>query len=254
MNLSVRWLNDFVNTEGIDIKQFCDRMTDTGSKVESYEVLGSDISNVVVGKITEITKHPDSDHLQICMLDDGEENLRQIVTGAQNVFVGAIVPVAKAPACLPGGVTIKAGKLRGVESNGMLCSIGELGLTSHDMPGSDNSGIFILNDYIPSSTKLGTDIKEVLMLCDEVVEFEITSNRPDCLSVIGLAREAKVTFDRPMSVKAPKVTECGGNISDYLSVDVADGDLRRKSNTKRKNRTLSPLDENEAKSRRSKTY
>ena len=225
MNLSVRWLNDFVNTEGIDIKQFCDRMTDTGSKVESYEVLGSDISNVVVGKITEINKHPDSDHLQICMLDDGEENLRQIVTGAQNVFVGAIVPVAKAPACLPGGVTIKAGKLRGVESNGMLCSIGELGLTSHDMPGSDNSGIFILNDYIPSSTKLGTDIKEVLMLCDEVVEFEITSNRPDCLSVIGLAREAKVTFDRPMSVKAPKVTECGGNISDYLSVDVADGDL-----------------------------
>lgn len=225
MNLSINWLNDFVNTEGISIKEFCDRMTYTGSKVESYTTLGSDIVNVVVGKITKITKHPDSDHLQICMLDDGEENERQIVTGAQNVFEGALVPVAKAPATLPGGVTIKAGKLRGVESNGMLCSIGELGLTEHDMPGSDNSGIFILNSYIPSDTPLGKDIRDVLMLSDEVVEFEITSNRPDCLSVIGLAREAKVTFDRPMTVSVPKVTESDQNISDYLSVDVKDGRL-----------------------------
>lgn len=228
MNLSINWLKDFVNTDGIDIKEFCDKMTDTGSKVEGYEVLGSDIVNVVVGKITEITKHPDSDHLQICILEDGEESPRQIVTGAQNVFVGAIVPVAKAPATLPGGVTIKAGKLRGVESNGMLCSIGELGLTEHDMPGSDNSGIFILNNYIPSDTPLGSDIRDVLMLSDKVVEFEITSNRPDCLSMIGLAREAKVTFDLPMTLKAPVVTESDGDISDYLSVDVEDGKLCRR--------------------------
>ena len=225
MDLSLNWLNDFVNTDGISVKEFCDGMTDSGSKVESFELLGEDIQNVVVGKIVEITKHPDSDHLQICQLDDGEDSIRQIVTGAQNVFVGAIVPVAKAPAKLPGDVTIKAGKLRGIESNGMLCSIGELGLTEHDMPGSDNSGIFILNNYIPADTALGTDIRDALMLKDAVVEFEITSNRPDCLSVIGLAREAKVTFGREMTLPTPKVKEYGGNVNDYISVEINDSDL-----------------------------
>jgi len=225
MRLSVNWLNDFVNTDGITSEQFCDGMTDSGSKVEEFEELGSDIVNVVVGKITEIVKHPDSDHLLICQLDCGEGELRQIVTGAPNVFEGAIVPVAKAPSTLPNGVTIKAGKLRGVESNGMLCSIGELGLTEHDMPGSDNSGILILNGYILADTALGSDIRDVLMLKDTSVEFEITSNRPDCLSVIGLAREAKVTFGREMNVPTPKVTEAGGSISDYLSVDVDAPDL-----------------------------
>ena len=224
----MNWLKDFVSTEGIDIKDYCDKLTYTGSKVEGYEILGDDIKNVVVGKIVEIVKHPDSDHLLICQLDAGEGSIRQIVTGAQNVFEGAVVPVAKAPANLPGGITIKAGKLRGVESNGMLCSIGELGLTEHDMPGADNSGIFILNDYIPADTALGTDIREVLMLSDKVVEFEITSNRPDCLSVIGLARESAVSFDLPMTLPAPKVTESDGDISDYLSVDVEDGRLCRR--------------------------
>ncbi len=228
MNLSINWLQDFVNTDKIGIKEYCDKMTYTGSKVEGYETLGADIQNVVVGKITEIKKHPDSDHLLICQLDCAEGEIRQIVTGAQNVFEGAIVPVAKAPANLPGGVTIKAGKLRGVESNGMLCSIGELGLTEHDMPGADNSGIFILNSYIPESTPLGSDICEVLMLSDDVVEFEITSNRPDCLSVIGLARESAVSFGLPFSVKTPEVTTAGGSISDYLSVDVEDGRLCRR--------------------------
>ena len=255
MDLSLNWLNDFVNTDGISVKEFCDGMTDSGSKVESFELLGEDIQNVVVGKIVEITKHPDSDHLQICQLDDGEDSIRQIVTGAQNVFVGAIVPVAKAPAKLPGDVTIKAGKLRGVESNGMLCSIGELGLTEHDMPGSDNSGIFILNNYIPSDTALGTDIRDALMLNDAVVEFEITSNRPDCLSVIGLAREAKVTFGRPMTLPTPKVKEYGGNVNDYISVDRHKRQrpllqIRRPRRQKRENSPLSPVDENETARRR----
>ena len=120
MNLSRKWLTDYVDVCEVSNKDYCDRMTDTGSKVEGFEVLAEDIENVVVGKITKITKHENSDHLQICMLDVNEGADIQIVTGAQNVFEGAIVPVAKAPAKLPGDITIKAGKLRGVESNGML--------------------------------------------------------------------------------------------------------------------------------------
>lgn len=223
MNLSRKWLNDFVDVCEVDNKAYCDRMTDTGSKVEGFTVLGSDIENVVVGKITKISKHENSDHLQICMLDVGEENEIQIVTGAQNVFEGAYVPVAKAPAKLPGGIVIKAGKLRGVESNGMLCSIGELNLTTHDMPMAIEDGIFILNDVEGAVLTLGMDIKEALMLGDDVVEFEITPNRPDCLSVIGLARESSASFAKPLSIKKPKVCEADDkdSIDNYLKVDIA---------------------------------
>ncbi len=221
MKLSMNWAKDFVDVSDIPIKDYCDKLTDTGSKVEGYEVLGADIENVVVGKIVKIEKHPDSDHLLVCQLDCGEGTLRQIVTGAQNVFEGATVPVAKAPAKLPGGVTIKAGKLRGEESNGMLCSISELGLTLHEVPYAIEDGIFIMNE----DCKVGDDIHDVMLLRDNVVEFEITSNRPDCLSVIGLARESAASFGRAFSVKAPTVTEAGGNIADYLSVDVEDGEL-----------------------------
>ena len=221
MNLSRNWLGDFVDVKDISNKDYCDTMTYTGSKVEGFEVLGEDIANVVVGKITKITKHDNSDHLQICMLDVGEENEIQIVTGAQNVFEGAIVPVAKAPAKLPGGINIKAGKLRGVESNGMLCSIGELNLTTHDMPTAIEDGIFIMNGVV--DCKPGTDIKEALMLSDDVVEFEITPNRPDCLSVIGLARESAASFDRSLTVPTPVVeaTNDGDKIENYLKVDIA---------------------------------
>ncbi|MBQ8288150.1 MAG: phenylalanine--tRNA ligase subunit beta [Clostridia bacterium] len=225
MNLSMNWLNDFVSTKDISLQDYCDRMTDTGSKVEGYKVLGGDIENVVVGRIISIVPHPDSDHMVICQLDfeDGCEPT-QIVTGAQNVFEGALVPVAKAPSKLPGGVTIKAGKLRGVESNGMLCSISELGLTTHDVPYAIEDGILILQE----DCKPGDDIRDVLCLNDAAVEFEITSNRPDCLSVIGLARETAVSFDRPWTLPTPVVTEAGGNIADYLSVDVEDGNLCRR--------------------------
>ena len=221
MNLSRNWLGDFVDCKDISNKDYCDTMTYTGSKVEGFEVLGEDIDNVVVGKITKISKHENSDHLQICMLDVGEENEIQIVTGAQNVFEGAIVPVAKAPAKLPGGVTIKAGKLRGVESNGMLCSISELNLTTHDMPTAIEDGIFIMNDL--GELKLGMDIKEALMLSDDVVEFEITPNRPDCLSVIGLARESAASFGRDLSIPTPVVeaTNDGDKIENYIKVDIA---------------------------------
>lgn len=227
MNLSRNWLSDFVDTHEISDQDFCDRMTITGSKVEGYEVLGSDIENVVVARVTKMEKHPDSDHLWVCRLDAGEKFGRdiQIVTGAQNVFVGALVPAALPVAKLPGDVTIKAGKLRGVESDGMLCSMGELKLTAHDMPGKEENGILILDENC--ADRLGDDIRDVLLLRDTTVEFEITSNRPDCLSVIGLAREAAVSFDKPLTLHMPTVkgTGDGDKVENYLKVTVSAPEL-----------------------------
>ena len=224
----MNWLSDFVSTEGITSREYCDRMTDTGSKVEGYEALGQDIDDVVVGKIVRITPHENSDHLQICMIDVGKSDLVQIVTGAQNVFEGAYVPAALAPASLPGGVVIKAGKLRGVESNGMLCSFSELSLTEHDCPGKYADGILILDesDGVDDSS-IGKSIVDVLALSDVSVEFEITSNRPDCMSVIGLARETAVSFDRPWTLKAPVVkgAQDGDRIENHLSVKIDCPDL-----------------------------
>ena len=227
MNLSRKWLSDYVDVSDINNKDYCDRMTDTGSKVEGFEVLGADIDNVVVGTITKISKHENSDHLQICMLNVGKDEEVQIVTGAQNVFEGAVVPVALAPAKLPGGINIKAGKLRGVESNGMLCSIAELNLTTHDMPSAIEDGIFILNGF--DGLVNGMDIKEALMLSDDVVEFEITPNRPDCLSVIGLARESAASFDRALTVPTPSVKASSDDdkVENYIKVDVTSGLCRR---------------------------
>lgn len=225
MNLSLNWLHDFTDTNGITTKEFCDRMTDTGSKVEGFEELGADISNVVVAKVVSMERHPDSDHLFICQMDIGKGENIQIVTGAQNVNEGDIVPAAIPVAHLPGGVTIKAGKLRGVESNGMLCSMGELGLTAHDMPNKEEDGILILDPEFED--KIGMDIKEALLLSDTVVEFEITSNRPDCLSVIGLARESAISFEKEFNLPCPNVKELGDgdDISNYLKVEISDSDL-----------------------------
>ena len=226
MNLSRNWLSDFVDVKDIGDHAYCDRLTATGSKVEGYEVLGEDIENVVVAKVTAMERHPDSDHLWVCKIDAGEHGHDiQIVTGAQNLFVGALVPAALPVAKLPGDVVIKAGKLRGVESNGMLCSMGELKLSAHDMPGKEENGILILDD--DCADKLGADIRDVLLLRDSVVEFEITSNRPDCLSVIGLARETAVSFERPLHVPAPKVKGAndGDKIGNYLNVKISDPDF-----------------------------
>ena len=222
MILSLKWLHDFIDVSDIDIKTFCEDMTVSGSKVETYEELGKEIENVRVGLITKIEQHPDAERLVICQVNFGDRNL-QIVTAAKNVFEGALVPVAVSPegekvvAKLAHGVEIKTGKLRGVTSEGMFCSIEELGLDTHDMPGAATDGILILNDY---PCKAGDDIHDVLSLNDTAVEFEITPNRPDCLSVIGLAREASATFGRPLNIPTPAVKGSDGNVRDYVNVSV----------------------------------
>lgn len=224
MNLSIKWLNDFVNTDGISIKEYCDRMTDTGSKVEGYELLGEDVQNVIVARVEKMARHENSDHLWVCQVNIGTE-IVQIVTGAQNVHEGDIVPAAIPVAHLPGDITIKPGKLRGVESYGMLCSYHELGLTEHDMPGYEGDGILILGEEF--AEYVGKDIREALLLRDTSVEFEITSNRPDCLSVIGLARETAVSFNRPWTCPAPVVKGAndGDAVENYIKVAVNDSDL-----------------------------
>lgn len=220
MDLSMRWLADYVDC-GCDIKEFCSAMTLSGSKVESYEQEGEFISNVVVGKILSVVPHPDSDHMVITQVDVGDEEPVQIVTGAQNVNEGDFVPVAKHKSTvLHDGkqVKITKGKLRGVVSNGMLCSLGELGLTKNDFPYAIEDGIFILGDDCDKT--VGMDLKKAIGFDDTKVEFEITSNRPDCMSVIGLAREASATFNVPLNVKTPEFKGIDENINDMLSVKV----------------------------------
>ena len=228
MLLSRRWLNEFVPVDAAD-KEFAEDMTLSGSKVEVTEVEGEEISNVVVGKVLEIVRHENSDHMWICQVDVGEAEPVQIVTGAQNVSQGDLVPVAKHNSTLPGGVHIKKGELRGVESDGMLCSYKELGMTDNDWPSSVVDGIFILEsdpDLKARGLKPGDDIREVLGFNDHVVEFEITPNRPDCLSVIGLAREAAVTFGKPLALHDPVVKGGGpGVLSELLDVETPATDL-----------------------------
>ncbi len=219
MDLSIRWLKEFVDVD-YQPKEFAERLTMTGSKVEGYSKEGEEISKVVIGKVNSIEKHPDADKLVVCQIDVGEQVL-QIVTGAKNLKVGDVIPVATDGATLPNGVKIKKGKLRGVESNGMLCSIAELGVTLGDFPYAIEDGIFVIEE----ECRLGQDAKEALGINDDIVEFEITSNRPDCLSVIGLARETANTFSLPMKEHKPVVTEEGGDINDYLKVSVEAPDL-----------------------------
>lgn len=222
MILSLKWLKDFIDVTDIAPREFCERMTATGSKVETFAKLGEEIENVRVGLIKKIEKHPDAERLVICQVNIGDRDL-QIVTAAKNVFEGALVPAAISPegektvAKLAHGVEIKTGKLRGALSEGMFCSIEELGLDTHDMPDAPTDGILILNG-IPC--KPGDDVREVLGMLDSAVDFEITPNRPDCLSVIGLAREAAATFDRPLNLPVPSVKEAGGDIRDYVGVSV----------------------------------
>lgn len=220
MDLSMRWLADYVDC-GCDIKEFCAKMTMSGSKVESYEQEGDYLSNVVVGKILSIVDHPDSDHMVICQVDVGEDEPVQIVTGASNVNEGDFVPVAKHKSTvLHDGkpVKITKGKLRGVASNGMLCSLGELGLAVNDFPYAIEDGIFILGDDCDKT--VGMDLKKAIGFDDTKVEFEITSNRPDCMSVLGLARESSATFNVPKNIKTPEFKGIDENINDMLSVKV----------------------------------
>ncbi|MBR6207207.1 MAG: phenylalanine--tRNA ligase subunit beta [Oscillospiraceae bacterium] len=219
MLLSRKWLDEYVTVDAAN-REFAEDMTLSGSKVEGYSVLSDEIKNVVVGRVLSLERHPDSDHMWICRVDVGGRT-EQIVTGAQNVQAGDLVPVALDGSTLPGGVHINAGVLRGVASNGMLCSLKELGLTVNDFPYAIEDGIFILQeDCAP-----GDDICPVIGCDDTVVEFEITPNRPDCLSVIGLAREAAVTYGKQPVFHDPVVKGSGGNIRDHLSVEVRDAEL-----------------------------
>lgn len=222
MNLSMKWLSDYVTIDSsITPKQFSEDLTMSGSKVEGYEIEGSEITNVVVGKVLSIEKHPDADKLVVCQIDVGKEAPIQIVTGATNVVVGALVPVCLDGSTLPGGKKIKKGKLRGVLSQGMMCSLGELGLTANDFPYAIEDGIFLIEE----DCQVGQDIQSAIGLNDTSVEFEITSNRPDCLSVIGLARETAATYHIPLNVKYPEVKGCGDDVHNYLSVDVQNPEL-----------------------------
>ena len=324
MNLSRKWLNEFVTVE-VNDKEFAEAMTLSGSKVETTEDLGAEISNVVVGKIVSLERHPNSDHMWICQIDVGGEELLQICTGAWNIHEGDIVPVAKHKSTLPGGKKIEKGKLRGVVSNGMLCGLYELGLDERDFPYAVITAAAILGDYKPLdpekpsipadiqpghkiygpvvaarvtavenagvnlwkcalddgktvtevvtpcqnlhaddlvayNTKSGTictladlhaeqaefphcipdgifilheegltlgqDIKPVIGADDHVVEFEITPNRPDCLSIIGLAREAAATFDADLRLHEPVVKGgAEGDLAELLDVETPAADL-----------------------------
>ncbi len=219
MKLPLNWLKDYTNINASP-KEFADALTLSGSKVEGYEVLGNEIDRVVVGRILAIEKHPDADRLQVAQVDAGNGTI-QIVTGANNIKVNDLIPVALDGSSLPGGKKIKKGKLRGVESEGMMCSISELNVTREEFPNAVEDGIFILE----GEPAPGTDIKDYLGLNDTVVEFEITSNRPDCFSIIGLARESAATFKTPFRIPAVTVKEQGGSIEGKASVEIKAPDL-----------------------------
>ena len=222
MNISRKWLREFVDITATD-KEYDSVMTLAGQKVETTERMDAEIKNVVVGKVLSMKKHENSDHMWVCMVDCGSGEPVQIVTGAQNVHEGDLVPVAQHNSYLPGGIHITKGKLRGVESCGMLCSYKELGLTEHDCPEAYADGIWILND---EGCKVGEDMNVVIGNDDSIVEFEITNNRPDCYSLIGLARETGAAFNVPMKHHEPVVKGgAEGNLCDLLDVDVQADDL-----------------------------
>lgn len=216
MNLPLSWLKDYMNTDGIDEATYAHKMTMSGSIVEGIENPAKEIKNVVTGKILEIAPHPDADKLVVCQVDLGESEPVQIVTGAPNVFEGAILPIAKHKSTLPGGIRITKGKLRGVTSCGMMCSTDELGISDERA-----TGVLIL----PEDTPIGADITEVLGLNESVAEFEITSNRPDCMSIIGLARETAATFGREFKVPEVVVPEVGGDVNELAAVEIENPDL-----------------------------
>ena len=219
MKLNRKWINEeFVDLSSVSDKEYVETLTVFGQKVETYERMDAEIKNVVVGKVVSMVRHPNSDHMFICQVDVGQAEPVQIVTGAQNVHEGDLVPAALHNSWLPGSVHITKGKLRGEKSNGMLCSFTELGLTQNDLPGAYADGIWILND---EDCTVGQDINLVIGNDDTVVDFEITNNRPDCYSIIGLARESAAAFGMQMKHHEPVVKGSeAGNIFEHLDVEV----------------------------------
>ncbi len=231
MNTSLSWIKKYVPDLDVTAREYADGMTLSGTKVENYEELDRDLDKIVVGEIISCEPHPDSDHLHICMVNvGGEEDPLQIVCGAPNVAVGQKVPVVLEGGRVAGsrdgdktegGIRIKAGKLRGVESHGMICSIEELGSTREMYPEAPEYGIYVF----PEDTEVGADAIELLGLHDAIIEYEITSNRVDCYSVIGIAREAAATFGKKFHEPEIKKTGNDEKASDYISVDVLDTEL-----------------------------
>lgn len=236
MNTPLSWIKAYVPDLTCSAEEYMDAMTLTGTKVEGYQKLDDGLDKIVVGKINKIEKHPDADKLVVCQVQiDEAGNTIQIVTGAPNVFEGAIVPVVldggrvakdHSGKRVPGGIKIKKGKLRGIESFGMMCSIDELGSTKDMYPDACEDGIYIFNDNPEySKAPLGSDVPALLGLRDVNFEYEITSNRVDCFSVVGIAREAAATFRKPFYPPVVKETGNDEKASDYVSVEVVDKDL-----------------------------
>ncbi len=235
MNTSLSWMKAYVPELDCTAQEFTDAMTLTGTKVEGFACLDADLEKIVVGKILEIAPHPDADKLVVCQVQIGKDGEQvQIVTGAKNVFVGAVVPVVLDGGRVagghdgkktPGGIRIKRGKLRGVESCGMMCSIEELGSTTEMYPEAAVDGIYIFDEKLYPNVQVGDDAVEVLGLHDVNFEFEITSNRVDCFSMVGIAREVAATFRKPFL--PPVITETGkeGSAEDEISVEIQAPDL-----------------------------
>ena len=229
MNTPLSWIKAYVPDLECTDQEYMDAMTLSGTKCEGFERLDADLDKIVVGQIEKIEKHPDADKLVICQVNIGTETT-QIVTGATNVKEGLKVPVVLDGGRVagghdgkknPGGIKIKKGKLRGVESNGMMCSIEELGSTTEFYPEAPENGIYIFDD----SVEVGADAVEVLGLHDTVFEYEITSNRVDCYSVLGIAREAAATFRKPFVAPEVKAVGTTGDVNDYIKVEVKDAEL-----------------------------
>ena len=222
MLLSRKWLNSFVDCSAVGDREFAEAMTISGSKVETFEDLHEKMKNVVAGRILKMVRHENSDHMWVCEVDVGRETPIQIVTGAQNQKEGDLIPTALDGSVLPDGKEIHAGELRGVLSEGMFCSVKELGLTLHDYPYAIEDGLWILQE---EGVKPGDDMALVIGMDDHVVEFEITPNRPDCLSVIGLAREASATLNLPLNLHKPEVKGCEDDIHNHVSIRIDDPEL-----------------------------
>ena len=230
MNTTLSWIKAYVPELSCTDQEYCDAMTMSGTKVESYERLDRNLEKIVVGQIEKIEKHPDADKLIVCQVNIGAETI-QIVTGAPNVKEGDKVPVVLDGGKVAGGhdggplpeegISIKAGKLRGVPSNGMMCSIEELGSSRDMYPEAPENGIYIFSDDV----EVGSDAIDALGLRDTVFEYEITNNRIDCFSILGIAREAAVTFHKPFVPPVVNVPENGENVNDYIKVEVKDPDL-----------------------------
>ena len=220
MKVSMKWLKQYADIP-VTPAEYESRMVMTGTGVEGTEPLAPELEGVVVGKVLTCRDHENSDHLHVCTVDVGEGEPLQIVCGAPNVKEGILVPVAKLGAHLPGGIVIKKGKLRGVESQGMLCSGPEIGVPVELYPSVGNAGLLIFNEDYP----LGADVKPIFGLDDTVIDFEILANRPDCLSVWGVARETAVAMNTELKLPKIEVKEVGGDIHDFAKVDVKENEL-----------------------------